>query len=133
MVLTLDRDEAEGYYLNLTSPQPSLFALIRLPDVASATAAHAPTGVPEAAAITASYNEAARWMDGGMVVIRTPLPEPLLAWIAEFAQHHFQVEGKKKGGKFRPSFLSRRQFGEVARAAQEEAGQAAAAPDAKRH
>ena len=33
IALTLDRDEAEGYYLNLTSPQPSLFALIRLPDV----------------------------------------------------------------------------------------------------
>ena len=39
IALTLDRDEAEGYYLNLTSPQPSLFALIRLPDVAAATAA----------------------------------------------------------------------------------------------
>ena len=38
-------------------------------------------------------------MDGGMVVIRTPLPEPMLAWIAEFAQYHFQAEGKKKRGK----------------------------------
>ena len=103
--MTLDRDEAEGYYLNLTSPQPSLFALIRLPDVASATAAQAPAGVPEAEAITASYSEAARWMDGGMVVVRTALPEPMLAWIAEFAQYHFQAEGKKKRGKFRPSFL----------------------------
>ena len=126
--LTLDRDEAEGYYLNLTSPQPSLFALIRLPDVASATAAHAPEGVPQAEAITASYSEAARWMDGGMVVVRTPLPVPLLAWIAEFAQHHFQVDGKKKRGKFRPSFLSRQEFGEVARSAREDVGQATVAP-----
>ena len=133
MELTLDRDEAEGYYLNLTSPEPSLFALIRLPDVASATAADATAGVPEAEAITASYNEAARWMDGGMVVIRTALPEPLLAWIAEFAQHHFQVEGRKKGGRFRPSFLSRREFGEVARTALEDAGQAAIPPHEKRH
>jgi len=132
MELTLDRDEAEGYYLNLTSPQPSLFALIRLPDVASATAAHAPAGIPEAEAITASYNEAARWMDGGMVVIRTALPEPLLAWIAEFAQHHFQVQGRKKGGKFRPSFLSRQQFADVSRAAQEEASQLAVPPEGTR-
>ena len=124
IALTLDRDEAEGYYLNLTSPQPSLFALIRLPDVAAATAAHVSADLPQAVAVTASYSEGARWMDGGMVVIRTPLPEAFLAWIAEFAQHHFQVEGKKKGGKFRPSFLSRRDFGEVARTELEQAGQA---------
>jgi hypothetical protein len=132
IVLTLDRDEAEGYYLNLTSPQPSLFALLRLPDVASATAAQAPSGVPEAEAITASYSEAARWMDGGMVVVRTALPEPMLAWIAEFAQYHFQAEGKKKRGKFRPSFLSRQEFGEVARSALDEAGQGSAMPTEQR-
>ena len=127
IALTLDRDEAEGYYLNLTSPQPSLFALIRLPDVAAATAAHVSVDLPQAVAVTASYSEGARWMDGGMVVIRTPLPQAFLAWIAEFAQHHFQVEGKKKGGKggrFRPSFLSRKDFGEVARTELEQAGQA---------
>ncbi len=125
ITLSLNRDEAEGYYLNLTSPQPSLFALIRLPDVGAATAAQATSGVPEAEAITVSYSEAARWMDGGMVVIRTPVPEPMLAWIAEFAQYHFQAEGKKKRGKFRPSFLSRQQFGEVAKAEKQEASLAA--------
>ena len=38
LVLTLSRDEAHGYYLNLTSPEPSLFVLVRLPDVNAATA-----------------------------------------------------------------------------------------------
>jgi hypothetical protein len=125
--LTLDRDEAEGYYLNLTSPQPSLFVLLRQTDVSAAAMAPAPGpgALPEAEAVTASYNEAARWMDGGMVVIRTALPAPMLAWIAEFAQHHYPAEGKKRG-KFRPSFLTRRQFGEAAKAAHEEAGSAAA-------
>lgn len=132
VTLTLDRDEAEGYYLNLTSPQPSLFALIRLPDVAAATAAQAPLEVPQSVAITASYNEAARWMDGGMVVVRTALPGPMLAWIAEFAQHHFQVEGRKKGGKFRPSFLSREEFGQVAKAAHGQAGEVSGAGEGKR-
>ena len=120
--LTLSRDEAEGYYLNLTSSQPSLFALLRVDDVAAATASRAPADVPQAVAVTASYNEGARWMDGGMVVVRTPLPEPLLAWIAEFAQHHFKVEErKKKRAKIRPSFLSRKEFGDVVKA---ERGQA---------
>jgi hypothetical protein len=117
--LTLNRDEAEGYYLNLTSSQPSLFALLRLDDVAAATASHAPADVPQAVSVTVSYNESARWMDGGMFVVRTPLPEPMLAWIAEFAQHHFKVEErKKKRAKIRPSFLSRAEFGEVAKAEQ---------------
>lgn len=132
ITLSLNRDEAEGYYLNLTSPQPSLFALIRLPDVGAATAAQATSGVPEAEAITVSYSEAARWMDGGMVVIRTPVPEPMLGWIAEFAQYHFQAEGKKKRGKFRPSFLSRQQFGEVAKAEKQEASLAAAVESPER-
>ena len=118
--LTLDRDEAEGYYLNLTSSQPSLFALLRLDDVSAATASRAPAEAPQAVAVTVSYNESARWMDGGMVVVRTPLPEPLLAWIAEFAQHHFKVEErKKKRANIRPSFLSRKEFGDVARAERE--------------
>ena len=115
--LTLDRDEADGYYLNLTSPEPSLFVLLRLPDVASATAAHTTEGPPQAVSVTASYSEAARWMDGGMVVVRTVLPEPFLAWIAEFAEHHFQLEERKKPGRNRPSFQSRQQFGEQSKAA----------------
>ena len=130
MVLTLDRDEAEGYYLNLTSPQPSLFALLRVSDVASATASQASAAAPEAVAITASYSEAARWMDGGMVVVRASLPDPLPAWIAEFAQYHFQVEGRKKRGKYRPSFLSRQEFGEEAKAALHELDRA---PKVTRH
>ena len=122
--LTLSRDEAEGYYLNLTSSQPSLFVLLRLDDVSAATASRASAEVPQAVAVTASYNEGARWMDGGMVVVRTPLPEPLLAWIAEFAQHHFKVdERKKKRAKIRPSFLSRKEFGDVAKAEREQAPQ----------
>lgn len=122
MVLTLDRDEAEGYYLNLTSPQPSLFALLRVADVASATASLAPSGMPQAEAITASYSEAARWMDGGMVVVRTALPDPLPAWIAEFTEHHFELAGPKKRARNRPSFLSRQQFGDQSRAALGEVG-----------
>lgn len=105
--LTLDRDEAEGYYLNLTSPDPSLFALMR----------SAPGALPDTVSITASYSEAARWMDAGMHVLRGPLPEPLLAWIAEFAQHHYVTVGPKKRAGVRPSFLSRDQFGEQARRA----------------
>ncbi len=117
MVLTLDRDEADGYYLNLTSPQPSVFALLRQGDVASATPSVTAREIPQAVAITASYSEAARWMDGGMVVVRTLLPQPLQAWIAEFAQYHFPIEGPKKRGKYRPSFLSRQEFGDKAKAA----------------
>ena len=123
--LFLDRDEAEGYYLNLTSPEPSLFALLRGPA----------TDRPDAIGITASYAEAARWMDGGMVVVRCPLPAPLVAWLAAFTQHHYVTEGpRKRGSGPRPSFLSRQQFGEQSRAALRELDgtDRAPAPDAGR-
>jgi hypothetical protein len=124
VVLTLSRDEAHGYYLNLTSPDPSLFVLPRLPDVNAATSMRRLPQPPESVGITVSYAEGARWMDGGMVVVRTALPEALLGWIAAFTQHHFPLEGPKKRGRFRPSFLSREEFGQEAARAMAEANRA---------
>lgn len=123
VVLTLDRDEAHGYYLNLTAPEPSLFVLPRLPDVNAATVLRRLPQPPQAVEITVSYAQGARWMDGGMVVVRTALPQELLGWIAAFTQHHFPLEGPKKRGRFRPSFLSREEFGREAARALEEAKQ----------
>ena len=122
--LTLSRDEAHGYYLNLTSPEPSLFVLPRLPDVNAATVMRRLREPPESVDITVSYAEGARWMDGGMVVVRTALPEALLGWIAEFTQHHIPIEGPKKRSRYRPSFLSREEFGQEAARAMAEANRA---------
>src|SRR4051794_13175425 len=59
--VTLFVDEAEGYYLNVSSEAPSVFVSIRNDEGAVD---------PYPFQATLSYNEAARWMDGGEKVER---------------------------------------------------------------
>ena len=85
LVLKLQRDEAEGYYYNITSPQPKVFVMWRDEgDLAR------PVGV------TVSYHEGARWMDSEAHVDGVPLPPELLPWIAEFVAEHYRPEPRKK-------------------------------------
>ena len=82
--IRLMRDEAEGYYLNLTSPQPKVFVLWRM---------HDELAKPEM--LTASYNEGTRWADSGESVDGVALPAELLAWIGEFVEQHYAPEPRK--------------------------------------
>ncbi len=83
--LRLRRDEAEGYYLNITSPHPKVFVLWRMrEDLAR----------PEL--LTVSYHEGARWMDSGESVDGVALPVDLLPWLSEFVAEHYQPEPGKK-------------------------------------
>ena len=82
--LDLRRDEAEGYYLNLTSPQPKVFVLWRLED-----------DIARPLMLTVSYAEGARWMDSGEPVDGVPVPADLLAWMAEFVETHYRPEPRK--------------------------------------
>lgn len=84
-VLKLRRDEAEGYYLNITSPQPKVFVLWRMRDDQAR---------PEL--LTVSYHEGARWMDSDENVDGVPLPTELLPWISEFVEQHYKPEPRKK-------------------------------------
>ena len=61
--LALHRDEAEGYYLNVSSEAPSVFVSLRLAEGAEE---------PYPFQCTLSYNEAARWMDSNERVERVP-------------------------------------------------------------
>jgi len=85
MTLRLERAEAEGYYLNITSPRPKLFVLWRLREEIAR---------PEF--LTVSYNEGTRWADSGENVDGVALPAELLPWIAEFVAEHYQPEPRKK-------------------------------------
>ena len=84
-VLGLQRDEAEGYYLNITSPQPKVFVLWRMRDEQAR---------PEL--LTVSYHEGARWMDSDEHVDGVPLPVELMPWIGEFVEQHYKPEPRKK-------------------------------------
>ena len=85
--LKLRRDEAEGYYLNITAPQPKVFVLWRKDDGDEFASPRL---------LTVSFNEGARWMDGGATVDGVALPVELLPWIAEFVEEHYRPEPKKK-------------------------------------
>jgi Protein of unknown function (DUF3305) len=103
--LWIYKDEAEGYYLNLESPEPSFFVKWRvIPSSGEATAI----------AISLSYDEAGRWLDASENVDRVVLPAEMLPWLAEFTQLHYQPEGKKKKRGPKPSFMSREDFAGMA-------------------
>jgi uncharacterized protein DUF3305 len=86
-VVTLFADEAEGYYLNVSSGEPSVFLSIRRDEESSD---------PYPFQATLSYNEAARWMDGGEKVDRVPAWPELAAWMGEWVEANYRPEPKKR-------------------------------------
>ena len=81
----LFRDEAEGYFLNITSEQPKVFVLWRMQDEIAR---------PERA--TVSYHEGARWMDSDEKVDAVPLPPEWLPAMSAFVAQHYRPEVKKQ-------------------------------------
>lgn len=84
-LLSLYQDEVEGYFLNITSPEPKVFVLWRM---------HGDVARPER--VTVSYHEGARWMDSDERVDGVPLPDELMPWIRAFAERHYKPEPPKK-------------------------------------
>ncbi len=121
----LHRDEAAGYWLNLTTDEPSIFvkwrpwqeqeqaqARERAQDEAHGQQRAA--GAPEPVAVTVSYDEAGRWMDGGEQVDRVPMPGEMAAWLGEFVALHYRPERGRKRRGAKPSFMSRDEFERMA-------------------
>ena len=94
--LTLFADEAEGYFLNLSSGAPVCFVMWRVAEGDPSQAA------PEL--VTLSYNEAARLLDAQERVDNVPLPGELAAWLAEFTDRHYKPEPKQRN---RPASFQR--------------------------
>lgn len=84
-MLQLHRDEAEGYYLNVSSQRPRVFILWRMEDERA---------LPLFA--TASTDEASRWMDGGHSVDGVPMPAQIFAWVGEYVERNYRPEPKKR-------------------------------------
>jgi hypothetical protein len=88
--IELHRTEAEGYHLNITSPDPKVFVMWRMAEDAQGGPAALPI------VVTASYNEAARMLDGGEQVDAVPMPPGLMAWLQPFVAEHYKPEPRKK-------------------------------------
>lgn len=83
--LAIHRDEAEGYYLNVSGPQPSVFVLWRM---------EGEQALP--LEVTVSADEAGRWLDGGHSVDRVAMPPEIFAWLGEWVESNYRPEPKKR-------------------------------------
>ncbi|MDA1117400.1 MAG: DUF3305 domain-containing protein [Proteobacteria bacterium] len=92
--LRLYRDDAEGYYMNISTSDPRITVLWRMED---------DRAVPQF--VTASYYEASAWMDSGEQVDAVPMPPEIVAWVGEFVRDNYRPEPKKE--RIRPQSFKR--------------------------
>lgn len=88
----LFRDDAEGYYLNVTTPAPCWFVMWRMEE--EATLADEPLARP--LAVSLSYHDAGRWLDAQETVEQVPAPAEIVEWMRAFAEEHYVVETKRR-------------------------------------
>jgi hypothetical protein len=86
--LELFRDQAEGYWLNLSTGSPVWFVVWRIDDADSSRA------WPET--VSLSYTEAGRWLDAQERVDNVPLPPDIAAWLQVYTDEHYRPEPKKR-------------------------------------
>ena len=85
-------DDAEGYYLNVTTDAPCWFVLWRMEEEAGIT--DEPIAKPEM--VSLSYHDAGRWLDAQETVEQVPLPPEVVAWLLAFVDEHHVMETKKR-------------------------------------
>ena len=86
----LFRDDAEGYYLNATTPAPCWFVLWRMEE--EPTVADEPIARP--VAVSVSYHDAGRWLDAQETVEQVRAPADVVAWFQSYADEHYAIEPK---------------------------------------
>jgi hypothetical protein len=88
----LFRDDAEGYFLNVTTDAPCWFVLWRMEE--TATVGNEP--MPRPAMVTLSYHDAGRWLDAQETVEQVPAPAAVVEWLRAFTDEHYVIEPKKR-------------------------------------
>lgn len=83
--IVLHRDEAEGYYLNCSAPEPKVFILWRMDD---------DRALP--IDVTVSSEEAGRWLDGGHSIDAVDMTPEIFAWVGEYVEKNYKPEPKKR-------------------------------------
>jgi len=83
--LALHKDEAEGYYFNVSSANPSVFVLWRM---------EGEQALP--VEVTASVEEAGRWLDGGHSVDKVAMPPEIYAWVGAYVEANYRPQPTKK-------------------------------------
>ncbi len=88
----LFRDDAQGYFLNVSTDAPCWFVMWRMQEPASPT--DQPMAIPQR--VTLSYHDAGRWLDAQETVEQVLAPEPVVRWMQEFVDAHHVVETKRR-------------------------------------
>jgi hypothetical protein len=83
--LVLHKDEIEGYYLNVSAPEPRVFVLWRM---------EGENALP--LEVTVSSDEAGRWLDGGHSVDGVAMPAEVFAWVGEYVENNYRPQPKKR-------------------------------------
>jgi len=83
--LELFRDEADNYFLNLSSPVPKVFVMSRMEG-----------GAARPVTVTVSYGEAARLLDSGEQVDGVAMPREIADWVGAFVNLHYKPAPRKK-------------------------------------
>jgi len=83
--LVLHADEAEGYYLNLSGQRPRVFVLWRMDDERALPLE-----------VTASFDEAGRWLDGGHSVDGVAMLPEIFAWVGDWVEKNYRPEPKAR-------------------------------------
>lgn len=91
-VVELFRDDAEGYYLNATTPAPCWFVLWRMEEAATVAA----EPIPRPVMVSVSYHDAGRWLDAQETVEQVAAPADIVEWFRAYAQEHYVPEPKKR-------------------------------------
>ena len=85
-------DDAEGYYLNLSTEAPGWFVMWRMQpqsdDAADLIAC------PQA--VSLSYHDAGRWLDAQETVEQVPAAPQVLQWLHAFTELHHVIETKRR-------------------------------------
>jgi hypothetical protein len=88
--IELHRDEIEGYYLNVSAPEPRVFILWRMDGEGKEESHALPVHV------TVSSEEASRWLDGGHSVDGVKMPAEIFAWVGEHVEKTYRPKPPEK-------------------------------------
>ncbi|QRR33361.1 DUF3305 domain-containing protein [Hydrogenophaga sp. YM1] len=88
----LFRDDAEGYFLNLSSPRPCFWVMWRAEG--EALVGGEPMAVP--LIVTLSYHDAGRWLDAQERVDQVAAPPEVVDWLRAFVDATYVPEPKRR-------------------------------------
>ena len=91
-MVELFTDDAEGYYLNVSTPQPCFWVVWRMEE--EAVLADEPVAVPQT--VTLSYHDAGRWLDAQESVEQVAAPLDVVEWVQAFVDTHYVLEAKRR-------------------------------------